>query len=86
MASLPPKKGPHRMTKLGNSAAAVSGEDAARREKFEAELDVSADRLFDALERARGKMTPERRERAIRNSEAILNNATDGVAPRRKRA
>jgi hypothetical protein len=85
MSSLPPKKGPHRMTKIGNSAAAVSGEDAARLQ-FEAELDASADKVFEALERARSKMTPEERDRAVRNSESILSNATDGVTPRRKRA
>lgn len=81
MASLPPKKGPHRMSHVGNPAT-----EEAERLEFEANVDVAADRVFEALERARSKMTPEEKERAVRHSEAILNSATDGVTPRRKRA
>ena len=63
----------------------INNDDAERLE-FEAELDASADKVFHALENARSKMTPEQRERAVRNSDAILRKATDGVKPGRKRA
>ena len=45
-----------------------------RWEEFEAEVNASADKVFSALENARSKMTPEKRKRAIRNSEAILRS------------
>jgi len=84
MSSLPPKKGPRRMTRV-SAQPNISNDDAERLE-FEAELDASADKVFHALENARSKMTPEQRERAVRNSDAILRKATDGVKPGRKRA
>jgi hypothetical protein len=83
MPSLPPKKGPHRMTRVGNPA--VDREEAERQD-FKSKVDASADRVFAALERARGKMSPADRARAVRNSETILSEATDGATPRRKRA
>ena len=46
----------------------------AERLEFEAEVNASADKVFSALENARSKMTPEKRKRAIRNSEAILRS------------
>jgi hypothetical protein len=84
MSLLAPKKGPGRMTRV--STQPNIGNEEAERLEFEAELNASADKVFHALENARSKMTPEKRERAIRNSEAILRKATDGVRPGRKRA
>lgn len=71
------------MTHLGSQPA--SHEEAERLE-FESELDASADKLFHALERARGEMTPQQRERAERNSEAILKRATGNAKPSQRRA
>ncbi len=72
------------MTRLA-SQPHVSPEEAERLE-FEAELDGSADRVFNALEKARNKMTPEERERAERNSASILRSATGSAKPARRRA
>jgi hypothetical protein len=72
------------MTRV-SSQTNISNDEAERLE-FEAEVNASADKVFSALENARSKMTPEKRERAIRNSEAILRKATDGVKPARKHA
>jgi hypothetical protein len=83
MVRLPPKKGP-RMTRLP-SRAAISHEDAERLE-LEAELDASADKVFNAIERARSKMTDTEREQADRNAAAILKNAIGSAERSRRRA
>ena len=80
MAKLPPKKRP-RMTRL-ESQAARNQEEA----DFEATLDASADRVFDAIEKARGKMTDSERELADKNAAAILERATDPAERSQRRA
>lgn len=72
------------MTRL-SSHAAINHEDAERLE-FEAELDASADKVFDAIESARSVMTASDRELSDRNAAAILKQATDSVGRSQRRA
>ena len=83
MAQQQPKKGP-RMTRIGHKAA-MSHEETEHLE-FEAELDASADKVFSAIERARGKMSESERKLADKNAAAILNSATESVERSRRRA
>jgi hypothetical protein len=82
MTKLPSKKGP-RMTVA--SHAAQSNQDIER-DQFEAELDASADSVFNAIEKARSKMTDGERELADKNADAILKSATESAKRSRRRA
>lgn len=83
MAALPPKKGP-RMTRVADQKN-LRQEDLENLE-FEREVDAFARKVHNAIEDARGKMSDEDRERADRNAEAILKNASDAASRQRKRA
>ena len=54
--------------------------------EFEADLDASADKVFAAIEEARGKMTNSEREDADQKAGAILKSATESAEPSRRRA
>jgi uncharacterized protein YjbJ (UPF0337 family) len=72
------------MTRVSN-ATKLTAEEVERLE-FEAELDASADKVFGAIQEARGKMNDNERERADRNTAAILKSATETAKPARRRA
>jgi hypothetical protein len=68
----PQKKGPQRMRDTSKDLA---------RQSFEAEVDRFLDKVLDAVEESRARMTDEQREKADQEAEAILKSANSG--PRR---
>jgi hypothetical protein len=54
--------------------------------EFEAELDVSANKVFATIEKARNKMTDLERRRADQKADAILKKANESAEPSRRRA
>jgi hypothetical protein len=61
-------------------------QEEIERSEFEGELAAHADKVFYAIEEARAKMTPADRERADAEADSILQKATRGAAPLRRRA
>jgi len=72
------------MTRIEHNAA-VSQEEAERLE-FEAELEASADKVFNIVEKARSRMTQAEREVVDKKADAILKNAIENAGPSRRRA
>jgi len=83
MHSLPPKKD-SRMTRVC-SPQKLSAEAHERAEK-KAQIEALGRDTFEAIEAARSKMTPEERELADRDADAIITNALSTAARSRRRA
>jgi hypothetical protein len=83
MAQQPPKKGP-RMTRIQNQAG--KSQEEIERLEFEAELNASADKVFNIVEKARSRMTPAERQASDEKADAILKSAIENAEPSRRRA
>jgi hypothetical protein len=78
----PPKKGPHGMSTASNRVTREEIEDS----ELDAQIKASAEKASRIIQKARSKMTPEDRERADRNADAILEAASVAAKQSRRRA
>jgi hypothetical protein len=79
---LPPKKGPHGMRAASNRVTREEIEDS----ELDARIRASAEKANRIIQKARSKMTPEERERADKNANAILEDASVAARLLRRRA
>jgi hypothetical protein len=79
---LPPKKGPHGMRTASNRVTREEIEDG----ELDATIKGFAEKAHRIIQKARSKMTPQERERADRNANAILDDASAAAKEAQRRA
>ena len=81
MAKQPPKKGP----RMATSCKAETPAELTDRD-MESKIRLFAEKAHRVIQKARGKMKPEDRERADRNANTILENASAAAKRSRREA
>jgi vacuolar-type H+-ATPase subunit H len=76
----PPRKGPGRMRTAQEAPEQMSDREV------DATIRGFAEKAHNIIQKARGKMTPEQRERADRNANAILEDASAAAKRSQRRA